>query len=73
LWDSYTNLWLSACYFKELLAANDHSIVLGLVAYNAGPYSKALEAAKRGGNMNPETANYVPKITRIKEKGERND
>jgi len=73
LWDIYINAQLSACYFKDLVARNEGSIPFALIAYNAGPNSESLKAAKQGRSINNEPANYVTKIMIVKEQGERND
>jgi len=67
--DDYTNAYISACVFKGLIAANDGSITLAMVGYNAGQASKSMVNVKRGGNPVEETSGYV---TRIHAKQEQN-
>lgn len=60
--DTYTNAYLSACYFNYLLEFNNGSIPLALISYNAGPYSKDLAKARNGVSMSNEPANYTTKV-----------
>lgn len=60
--DDYTNLMLSACYFRHLIDTNNGSIPLALVSYNAGLYSPSLRRVKAGGSPVEETSAYVTKI-----------
>ena len=62
LMDDYTNAFLSACYFKALLAVHSGSIPLALVAYNAGNHGTTMKNAKTGAAMNNETSNYVSQV-----------
>lgn len=60
--DNYTNAYLSACYFRSLIKANNGSIPLALIAYNAGPNSKDLKAAKRGVAPGQEPSAHATKV-----------
>jgi hypothetical protein len=73
LWDMRINAWLSACYFNDLIKKQGGIVTYALIAYNAGPNSRDLKAAKNGQRVSSEPANYVKEINRIKEIGERND
>jgi soluble lytic murein transglycosylase-like protein len=64
--DDYSNATLSACFFRHLIETTG-SVPMALVAYNSGPNSHATKAAKSGGRMNVETANYATKIWLTKE------
>lgn len=60
--DDFTNAWLSACVLRQLIDKHG-SVPLALVAYNAGPNSSSMKAAKKGGApTNKETADYVSKV-----------
>lgn len=60
--DDYSNAYLSACYFRTLIAANGNSIPLALVSYNAGINSNSLKQVKNGGSPVQEAAAYTTKV-----------
>lgn len=60
--DSYTNAYLSACYFNYLLEINNNSVPLALISYNAGPNSASIKNARNGVSIANEPANYTTKI-----------
>jgi soluble lytic murein transglycosylase-like protein len=59
--DDYTNAYLSACYFRTLISANEGNIALALASYNAGQASASVKRLKAGASPVPETAGYVAK------------
>ncbi len=60
--DEYINAYLSACYLKEQITAQNGNIGLALAAYNAGPNSSDLKNAQTGRAMGHEPAAYVSKV-----------
>lgn len=61
--DDFTNAYLSACLFKNLIAKHDGSVPLALISYNAGPNSSSVTAAKKGhAPTNKETSDYLAKV-----------
>jgi soluble lytic murein transglycosylase-like protein len=60
--DDYTNVHLSACHFRDLIAQQDGSIPLALVAYNAGANSPSIKRARNGGAPAEEPSAYVTKV-----------
>lgn len=67
LTDVYINARLSACIFKDLLDTKG-SVVLALVAYNAGPASHAIRDIQKLKNINQETGSYVSKHALVVER-----
>lgn len=67
LQDTYTNAYISACLFKELIKNAGGSVPLALAAYNAGPNSYGYRQAQKGEAPAQETANYIAKIVLRKE------
>jgi soluble lytic murein transglycosylase-like protein len=65
--DDYVNATLSACYFKTMIARNDGSVSLALVAYNAGPHSSDLRKAKSGSSPGLEPSQYTTRAVIHKE------
>lgn len=60
--DDYTNAYLSACYFNQLIKQYNGNIPLALAAYNSGMNSKTTANAKTGGKMAAETETYIRKV-----------
>lgn len=63
LTDDYTNAYLSACYFRDLIEQNGGNIPLAMVAYTAGSASPDYKAAKHGGAISPSSTAYVTRIS----------
>lgn len=59
--DDFTNAYLSACYFRDLIKAHG-TMPLALISYNAGSYSSSLKNTKAGGKPVEEASAYVTKI-----------
>ena len=67
LYETDTNLMLGACLFKQLLNRVHNNTILALIAYNAGPESKAFKDLKALNNIeNTETSSYAVKVTYLK-------
>ncbi len=60
--DDFTNVHLSACYFRDLIAQQGGSIPLALISYNAGANSPSIKRAKNGGAPAEEPSAYVTKV-----------
>lgn len=69
LQDTYTNAYLSACYFRTLIEETG-SIPLASCAYNAGLNSTDLKRAMSGIAPGQEPSAYVTKIWIAKERQE---
>ena len=68
--DDFTNAYLSACYFRDLLGRTGNSVPLALVAYNAGPSSLDLKRLSQGSSPSHEPAAYAAKVWAHKEKAD---
>jgi soluble lytic murein transglycosylase-like protein len=60
--DDFTNAYLSACYFNQLIKLHNGNIPLALSSYNAGQSSVTTTNAKTGGKMAAETETYIRKV-----------
>jgi len=60
--DDYTNLMLSACYFRQMLRLTGGSVPLALLSYNQGPNSESLKRAFRIQAPNHEGAGHITKV-----------
>src|SRR5690606_29235068 len=59
--DDFTNAYLSACYFKELIKTHG-TVPLACVAYNAGGNSISIKRLKAGAAPVEEAAGHATKI-----------
>ena len=62
LLDAYTNSFLSACLFKQLIKDAEGNVALALTFYNAGKSSYGAKQAKKGEAPAAETQGYIAKI-----------
>ncbi len=69
--DDYTNVHLSACHFRDLIAQQGGSIPLALIAYNSGSASASTKNARTGGKVNAESEGYVRRVWIRKEETSR--
>jgi soluble lytic murein transglycosylase-like protein len=61
LQDDFTNAYLSACFFRDLIGRLG-TVPLALTAYNSGPHSPGMRSALNGGAPSEETSKYVTRI-----------